>query len=138
MKRLALLVLIASMLAICLPVHAGSKMAMAMSDRKIYTYYRNVEHALRMLDTANNVDAQYKQICSVYVSVMTGLGFDFQKTINHALDRLEGKTLTMDNPDLRFLLGLYRVPPEKFLQFGYIDEATYKRLTSLRDKTQQE
>ncbi len=139
MKRLTtVVVLLYAFMLFASIACAGSKTAMAMSDKKIFNYYRNVEHALRMLSTAPNVTAQYEQICGVYASVMTGMGFDFQETINHALSRLNGKDLTIASPDLRFILGLYRVPPEAFWKFGHIDKETYEKLEAFREKTKQE
>ena len=123
--RLAcVLCVLCAVLAQAAVVRAEDKRSLPFNKQSVYSYFRQVEEGRRDLPEDLPPEALQAKLCQLYVSVLKRSGYDFEATIQNAVqfaDRGNGK---LDDPRFLFLAGVFQMHPDVFVRLGLISKAT--------------
>lgn len=103
---------------------AGDKRSLPFNKQSVYSYFRQVEEGRRALPEDLPPQALQARLCQLYASALKQSGYDFEATIQNAVqfaDRGRGK---LDDPRFLFLAGVFQMHPDVFLRQGLISQAT--------------
>jgi len=110
--------ILCAVLAQAAPVRAEDKRSLPFNKQSVYSYFRQVEEGRRGLPEDLPPDALQAKFCQLYVSVLKQSGYDFETTIQNAVqfaDRGNGK---LDDPRFLFWPGCSRCIRTCFCAWG--------------------
>ena len=103
---------------------AQDKRSLPFNKQSVYSYFRQVEEARRTLPDGGPAEAQMARICELYASVLKKSGYDFDATIQHAVQFAERGPKKLDDPRFLFLAGVFQIHPDLFFRQKLISQAT--------------
>jgi len=103
---------------------ADAPRSLPFNKQNVYNFFRQVEDGKRQLPENIPLDELQNRQCLLYASILKQGGYDFEATVQNAVqfaDRGNGK---LDDPRFMFLAGVFNVHPDVYLRLKLISKAT--------------
>ena len=118
----------AAVCLICLtsaPARGEEARSLPLSRQSVYNYFRQIEEARRAIDDDVKPEELQQQICRLYAAVLKKTGYDFEATVQNAVQFAEKGDRKLEDPRFLFLAAVFQIHPDIFLKYGLISQATH-------------
>jgi hypothetical protein len=116
---------LAALFALVATARAQQGRSLPFNKQSVYSYFRQVEEGRRSLPENLPPEALQAKNCQLYASVLKQSGYDFEATIQNAVQFAERGHGKLDDPRFLFLAGVFQVHPDVFLRLKLISQATH-------------
>lgn len=124
-RRLLALATLLCLVGLMLGVAHGAKpRSLPFSKRSVFNYFRQVEDARRGIRENLKPEAFKERICRLYAEVLQRSGYDFEASVQNAVQFAEKGRRRLDDPRFLFLAGVFQIHPDVFLKLGLIAKPT--------------
>ncbi|WP_300159028.1 hypothetical protein [Solidesulfovibrio sp.] len=123
MRRRAFLVL-ALVLAAASALAAETGRSLPFNKQNVYNYFKQVDEGKRALPEDISGKEYEERSCVLYATTLRKAGYDFEATVQNALQGgLKGAD-RMNDPRFLFLAGVFQTHPDVFLRLKLLSKAT--------------
>ncbi len=121
---LALLLAVATLWAATSAMAAETARSLPFNRQNVYNYFKQVEEGKRALPEEISGKEYEERACVLYASTLKKAGYDFEATVQNALQGgLKGAD-KMNDPRFLFLAGVFQNHPDVFLRLKLLSKAT--------------
>jgi AcrR family transcriptional regulator len=128
MTRAAFLSCLAVLALLAVPALAGAAEAprsLPFNKQNVYNYFRKVEEEKRDLPEKISLQELQERQAHAYAKALKESGYDFEATVQNALQFGEKGMNKLDDPRFLFLAGVFRFHPDVYLRLKLISKPTY-------------
>lgn len=129
MTRLAARFLGIAVVALCLipglASAAEAPRSLPFNKQNVYNYFRQVEEGKRKLPEKISLEELQERQCHLYADVLKQSGYDFEATVQNAVQFGEKGNNKLDDPRFMFLAGVFQFHPDVYLRLKFISKPTY-------------
>jgi len=110
--------------------HAEDRRSLPFSKQSVFNYFRQVEDARRDIQENLKPEAFQERMCRLYADVLRHSGYDFEATVQNAVQFAEKGSRKLDDARFLFLAGVFQIHPDVFLKLGLISKPTRDAVVS--------
>lgn len=104
---------------------AESGRSMPFNKQNVFNYLQRVDAAKRKLPEKISPDEYQERVCNLYADTLRQGGYDFEHTVQNALQFAAKGNDKLDDPRFLFLAGVFQVHPDVYLRMKLISKATH-------------
>ncbi len=98
--------------------------SLPFNKQNVYNYFKQVEEGKRTLPDKLPPAEFQDRVCHLYASVLKQAGYDFEATIQNAVQFTDRGGDKLNDPRFLFLAGVFQAHPDVFLRLGLISKST--------------
>lgn len=102
----------------------GSGRAMPFNKQNVFNYFQRVDAAKRELPEKLAPGEYQTRVCRLYADMLRQGGYDFEHTVQNAVQFAERGRGKLDDPRFLFLAGVFQVHPDVYLRLKLISKPT--------------
>jgi hypothetical protein len=103
---------------------AQDRRSLPFNKQSVFSYFRQVEEGRRGFPQDLKPEDFQGRMCQLYASILKQAGYDFEATIQNAIQFAEKGNHKLDDPRFLFLAGVFQIHPDVFLKHNLISKAT--------------
>ncbi|WP_233489668.1 hypothetical protein [Solidesulfovibrio fructosivorans] len=97
---------------------------MPFNKQNVFNFLQRVDSAKRKLPDNIPPDEYQQRVCTLYADTLRQGGYDFEHTVQNALQFAAKGNGKLDDPRFLFLAGVFQVHPDVYLRLKFISKAT--------------
>jgi len=118
------------LLAAGLALAAESGRSLPFNKQNVFSYFKQVEEEKAQLpEDIAYAELQERQ-CQIYVRVLKQSGYDFEATVQNAIQFADRGNRKLDDPRFLFLAGVFQMHPDLYLRLKLIAKPTRDAVVS--------
>ena len=102
----------------------GNGRSMPFNKENVLNYLQRVQAAKRGLPEKLGPEEYQERICRLYADTMKQAGYDFEHSVENAMQFAEKGGSKLDDPRFLFLAGVFQVHPDEYQRVKLISKAT--------------
>jgi len=104
---------------------AEAPRSLPFNKQNVYNYFKQVEEGKRTLPEKISLQELQERQCHLYASILKQAGYDFEATVQNALQFADKGNNKLDDPRFMFLAGVFQFHPDVYLRLKLISKPTY-------------
>lgn len=129
-RRLPACVVVCGLLAATIAFAGEPGRSLPFNKQNVIKYFIQAQDGQRKLPE-NITAAEYEErVCQSYADQLRQAGFDFEATVQNALQFADHGKNKLDDPRFMFLAGVFQVHPDVYLRLKLISKATRDAVVS--------
>jgi hypothetical protein len=103
---------------------AESGRSLPFNKQNVYNYFMQVDQAKRKLPEQIGPQELQERLCQLYATQIKQAGYDFEATVQNAVQFAERGKDKLGDPRFMFLAGVFQIHPDVFLRLRLISKPT--------------
>jgi hypothetical protein len=99
--------------------------SLPFNKQNVFNYFQRVDSAKRQLPDKMKPGEYEERVCRLYADTLRQGGYDFEHTVQNAVQFGEKGLAKLDDPRFLFLAGVFQIHPKVYLRLKFISKATY-------------
>lgn len=103
---------------------ADAPRSLPFNKQNVYNYFKQVSDGKRAFPEEISGKEYEERTCVLYGSTLKKAGYDFEATVQNAVQGADRGNNKMNDPRFLFLAGVFQTHPDVFLRLKLISKAT--------------
>ncbi len=104
---------------------AEAPRSLPFNKQNVYNFFKKVEEEKRNLPDKISLQELQERQAHLYAQVLKQSGYDFETTVQNAMQFGEKGANKLDDPRFMFLAGVFSFHPDVYLRLKLISKPTY-------------